>query len=110
MTNEEAIKVLESGSEFANYPHTAKMLDEACQIAVKAIKTLIDLGYSKDAFGIGDTVYQIDDASVYESKIKRIIFDTDGVAFDSRAIGHSIFLTRDDAEKMLFEKGESHEA
>lgn len=39
----------------------------------------------------------------YESKVKNIIFDTDGIAFDERAIGKSVFLTREEAEKKLEE-------
>lgn len=50
---------------------------------------------------IGDTVYQTDGIRIYESKIKRIMFDTDNIAFDERAIGSSIFLTREEAEAAL---------
>ena len=50
---------------------------------------------------VGDTVYQIDSESVYESEVKWIIFDCDDIAFDERAIGGSIFLTREDAEAAL---------
>ena len=47
---------------------------------------------------VGDTVYQIDAERVYESEVKWIIFDCDDIAFDERAIGGSIFLTREEAE------------
>ena len=50
---------------------------------------------------VGDTVYQIDAERVYESEVKWIIFDCDDIAFDERAIGVSIFLTRADAEAAL---------
>ena len=50
---------------------------------------------------VGDTVYQIDAERVYESEVKWIIFDCDDIAFDERAIGGSIFLTRDEAEAAL---------
>ena len=50
---------------------------------------------------VGDTVYQIDAERVYESEVKRIIFDCDDIAFDERAIGGSIFLTREEAEAAL---------
>lgn len=60
---------------------------------------------------VGDTVYQTDSCRVYESEIDYIevhgfvtIFYTDGVAFDERAIGGSIFLSREDAEKALAER------
>ena len=56
---------------------------------------------------VGDTVYQIDAERVYESEVKRIIFDCDDIAFDERAIGGSIFLTREDAEAAL-KGGEDH--
>ena len=50
---------------------------------------------------VGDTVYQIDAERVYESEVKWIIFDCDDIAFDERAIGGSIFLTREEAEAVL---------
>ena len=50
---------------------------------------------------VGDTVYQIDAERVYESEVKWIIFDCDDIAFDERAIGGSIFLTREEAEAAL---------
>lgn len=54
---------------------------------------------------VGDTVYQIDAERVYESEVKWIIFDCDDIAFDERAIGVSIFLTREEAEAALALKG-----
>jgi hypothetical protein len=60
---------------------------------------------------VGDTVYQTDSCRVYESEIDYIevhgfvtIFYADGVAFDERAIGESIFLSRELAEKALAER------
>ena len=50
---------------------------------------------------VGDKVYQIDAERVYESEVKWIIFDCDDIAFDERAIGGSIFLTREEAEEAL---------
>ncbi len=38
MNIEEAIKILESGSEMTDYPHTSEMLDEACDMAVAALR------------------------------------------------------------------------
>lgn len=38
MTIEVAIKILESGSEMPDYPHTSEMLDEACDMAVAALR------------------------------------------------------------------------
>lgn len=54
---------------------------------------------------VGDTVYQIEEGfEVYPSVISRIIYETKGIAFDERAIGKSIFLTREEAEKALKER------
>ena len=50
-------------------------------------------------------MYQIDAERVYESEVKWIIFDCDDIAFDERAIGGSIFLTREEAEAALALKG-----
>lgn len=56
---------------------------------------------------VGDTVYQVDNAGrIYESKIKTVIYDTDGIVFDERAIGKSIFLTKEEAEKVSEEMKE----
>lgn len=38
MSIEEAIKLLESGSQFPDFPHTADMVDEACEMAVAALR------------------------------------------------------------------------
>mgnify|MGYP007056177379 CR=1 FL=1 len=59
---------------------------------------------------VGDKVYQVDAEKVYESTVTSIIigqnapiiYDTDGgVAFNDRAIGHSIFLNSWEAERAL---------
>lgn len=47
---------------------------------------------------IGTPVYESDGVRVYKSVVRRIIYDTDGIAFDSDAIGKSVFLSREDAE------------
>lgn len=50
----------------------------------------------------GDKVYQVDSAdNVYEHKITKIIYDTDGIAFDERAIGKTVFLTEQEAQAAL---------
>ena len=48
---------------------------------------------------VGDTVYETDGIKIYESKIKNIVYDTGGIAFDERAIGKSVFLNRKDVER-----------
>ncbi len=46
---------------------------------------------------VGDTVYQTDGVRIYESTIRKIIYDTGHFAFDDDAIGRSVFLTREEA-------------
>ena len=50
---------------------------------------------------IGDKIYQHDSERIYESTIKNIIYETTGITFDERAIGKTVFLTREEAEKTL---------
>ena len=51
---------------------------------------------------VGSKVYQFDSAgNVYESEITTIIFDTNGIAFDLKAIGKKIFMSRESAELAL---------
>lgn len=45
---------------------------------------------------VGDTVYQTDGVRIYESTIKEVIFDTENIAFDERALGKTVFLTREE--------------
>ena len=48
---------------------------------------------------VGDKVYQTDGVRVYESSIRRILYETEGITFDVSAIGQSIFLTNKEAEE-----------
>lgn len=92
----------ESAREFcpANYAeYVYKMAGVNVEFAVKE-KT-------KD-LKIGDTVYQCAGFRIYSSTIQNIyfhqgrtIYDTDGIAFDKRAIGESIFTSKEEAEKLL---------
>lgn len=50
---------------------------------------------------VGQTVYQTEGIRVYESVVRNVIYDTDGIAFDETAIGHSVFLTCEEAEAEL---------
>ena len=50
---------------------------------------------------VPEKVYQTDGVRVYEIEVKGIIFDSDAVAFDARAIGQSVFLTREEAEERI---------
>lgn len=61
---------------------------------------------------VGDTVYQVDGVRIYPSKIREIahtasnmIFVSENIVFDERAIDNSIFLTREEAERELKEMG-----
>ena len=76
----------------------------------KTADSLISNGVIVSPCKVGDTVYQTDDVRVYESKVTNIIYDTQGIAlaFDERAIGKSVFLTREEAEKALAERKESN--
>lgn len=50
-----------------------------------------------------DIVFQVGGERIYKSKVKNVIFDTDGIAFDERAIGKTVFLYKDEAERALEE-------
>lgn len=51
---------------------------------------------------VGDSVYQLDSAgNVYKSTIKKIIYETDSIAFDESAIGKSVFLSEEDLKNKL---------
>ena len=53
---------------------------------------------------VGDSVYQTDGVRIYKGTIINVVYETYGIAFDERAIGKSIFLTREEAEKALMER------
>ena len=60
---------------------------------------------------VGDTVYQTDGERVYQSVVKKVIYDTDGIAFDETAIGTSVFLRREQAKvKAALNKSESEKS
>lgn len=52
---------------------------------------------------VGDTVYQTDGVRIYESKVELLIYDCGRWAFNEKAIGTSVFLTREEAEIRLLE-------
>ena len=59
-------------------------------------------------YKVGDKIYQTDGIRTYESTIGKIdisstntVYCTENISFDERAIGNSIFLTREEAEKAL---------
>lgn len=46
-------------------------------------------------------VYQTDGVNIYESTVRKVIYDTGHFAFDDDTIGRSVFLTREEAEAAL---------
>lgn len=59
-------------------------------------------------YKVGDRIYQTDGIRIYKSTIRAIkissantVYFTENISFDERAIGGSIFLTREEAEKAL---------
>ena len=65
---------------------------------------LLDNGVIVPPCKVGDKVYQTDGTRIYESEVRKIIYDTGHIAFDEDAIGKSVFLSRDEAEKALAER------
>lgn len=53
---------------------------------------------------VGDTVYLVNSERICNKKVKDIVFYIDGdIGFNKHAIGKSIFLTREEAEKKVEE-------
>lgn len=71
--------------------------------AEKIADYLIDHGAIIPPCKVGDTVYQTDNDHfrIYKSKIKRVIYDTDNIAFDERAIGKTVFLDKKQVETII---------
>lgn len=53
---------------------------------------------------VGDKVWEQNGVDIFESQVKKIIYDCGHFAFDEEAIGERVFLTRESAEAAL--KGE----
>lgn len=86
-----------------------------CDMSIKTLteitEHLIENGVICLPCKVGDKVYQTDGIRIYESTIREIeisstntVYCTENIAFDERAIGNSIFLTREEAEKALEKK------
>lgn len=103
MTPQEAIEILK---DLRIYDDDCETDVEALTIAIDTLEKLEEGKLVELPCKVGDTVYQADRMRIYQSRIKSIIFDTDGVAFDKNAIGKTVFLTREEAEKKLEELGE----
>lgn len=59
---------------------------------------------------VGDKIYQTDGIRIYESTVmevtyttNKVIYCTESVAFDERAISETVFLTKEQAEEKLNE-------
>lgn len=84
-----------------------ELLDQNCgyveeQKAEMLADYLLENGVIVSPVKVGDTVYQTDTAGrIYASTVKNIIYDTSSIAFDERAIGITVFLTQEEAEKAL---------
>lgn len=53
---------------------------------------------------VGDVVYQTDGVRIYEAVVRNIIYDTNVIAFDNKAIGKSVFLTYEEAEAVMVKR------
>lgn len=84
-----------------------ELLDQNCgyveeQKAEMLADYLLENGVIVPPVKVGDTVYQTDTAGrIYAGTVKNIIYDTSSIAFDERAIGITVFLTKEEALKAL---------
>lgn len=113
MTNERAIEILDP--EHREHYESIEPINEACRIGIAAIKRVKELEAENAELRarlekavelpckLGDTIYQTDTngIGIFKSTVKNIIFETDGVAFDERAIGERIFLTEEAVKEKM---------
>lgn len=71
-----------------------------CQVRAIA-EQLIKGGVTVPPCKVGDTVYQTDGEKIYKLTVRGVIYNTDAIGFDERAIGKSVFLTREEAERVM---------
>ena len=64
---------------------------------------LIANGVTVRPLQVGDTVYETDGVNIYESTVKKLVYDAGSIDFDEEAIGKSVFLTREEAEEKMTE-------
>lgn len=107
---ERLIEILKLGSCPSPY-----LCDENCKYAnlercyeERTADLLLEHGVIAPPCKVGDTIYQTDGVRIYTSTIyeityteNKVIFVTENVVFDARAINNSIFLTREEAEQAL---------
>ena len=85
----------------STYPETGPFTDYLADYLVEHAVTALPCK-------VGDTIYQTDGVRIYTSTIyeityteNKVIFVTENVVFDARAMNNSIFLTREEAEQAL---------
>lgn len=85
-----------------------KPVEDLCDYVLKLRMENAELRARLDKAGnfpckVGDTIYQTDTngTRIFKSTVKNIIFETDGVVFDERAIGESIFLTEEAVKEKM---------
>lgn len=67
-------------------------------------QSLVENGVIVPPVKVGDTVYLTDNAGdIYESEVTQVVYNTKGIAFDERAIGKTVFTSRESAEKAVKE-------
>lgn len=110
---ERLIEILKLGSCPSPY-----LCDENCKYAnlercyeERTADLLLEHGVTALPCKVGDTIYQTDGVRIYTSTIyeityteNKVIFVTENVDFDERAINNSIFLDREEAERALKER------
>lgn len=110
---ERLIKILKLGSCPSPY-----LCDENCKYAnlercyeERTADSLLKHGVVLLPCKVGDTIYQTDGVRIYTSTIyeityteNKVIFVTENVDFDERAINNSIFRNREEAKRALKER------
>lgn len=99
---------MDMGNRMTECERLAELIESAifwgADTPEKIAERLIEDGIICPPCKVGDTVYQTDGYRIYESTVRKIIYDTDTIAFDANAIGTSVHLTRKAAEAALAEK------
>lgn len=98
MTIKEAIEILK---DLRIYDDDCETDVEALTIAIDTLEKLEEKKLVELPCKVGDTVYLVNSERICNKKVKDIVFYIDGdIGFNKYAIGRSIFLTREEAEKI----------
>lgn len=87
LTREKLVELLRKGSILGTGVTYAEMADY-----------LLANGVTVRPLQVGDTVYETDGVNIYESTVKKLVYDAGSIDFDEEAIGKSVFLTREEVE------------